>query len=184
MLHYKIIIFIIVTVGLVWLSWKSLRSFRSHGFYRFYAWEAILALILLNIGHWFDYPLSTDQLIAWFLLIISLVLLIAGIRLLISIGKPDSSREDPSLIGLEKTTKLVTVGAYKYIRHPIYGSLLFLAWGALFKQINLITICLALIATFFLFMTAKMEEAENIKFFGDEYREYMRRTKMFIPYLF
>jgi protein-S-isoprenylcysteine O-methyltransferase Ste14 len=38
--------------------------------------------------------------------------------------------------------------------------------------------------TFFLLLTARIEEAENLRFFGAAYTEYMKRTKKFIPYLF
>ncbi len=30
----------------------------------------------------------------------------------------------------------------------------------------------------------KIEETENIRFFGDTYRNYMKQSKMFIPFLF
>jgi protein-S-isoprenylcysteine O-methyltransferase Ste14 len=43
---------------------------------------------------------------------------------------------------------------------------------------------LALAATLFLLLTAKVEEAECIQYFGPAYREYMTRTKMFVPFLF
>jgi protein-S-isoprenylcysteine O-methyltransferase Ste14 len=33
-------------------------------------------------------------------------------------------------------------------------------------------------------MTATMEEFENEAYFGDAYREYVKHSKMFIPYLF
>jgi protein-S-isoprenylcysteine O-methyltransferase Ste14 len=36
----------------------------------------------------------------------------------------------------------------------------------------------------FLVATVRAEEAENIHFFGPAYREYMRQTKMFVPFLF
>lgn len=39
-------------------------------------------------------------------------------------------------------------------------------------------------ATGFLLATAKVEEAENIGYFGTAYRAYMKRTKMFIPFFF
>jgi protein-S-isoprenylcysteine O-methyltransferase Ste14 len=39
-------------------------------------------------------------------------------------------------------------------------------------------------ASIFLFFTAKADEAECLQFFGDEYQAYMRRSKMFIPYIF
>jgi len=183
-LQIKIIVFIIASAGIVWVSWTSLRNFHSHGFYRFFAWEAILVLILLNLDYWFYAPLSVHQLISWFLLIISIFLVVHGVQLLHTIGKSDDERTDPSLIGFEKTTELVTVGAYQYIRHPLYSSLLFLAWGTFFKHPSSVGVGLAVLATFFLTMTAKVEEGENISFFGDVYRDYMKETKMFVPFLF
>jgi protein-S-isoprenylcysteine O-methyltransferase Ste14 len=98
--------------------------------------------------------------------------------------KSDSQRNDPSLMEFEKTTELVTTGIYRYIRHPLYSSLLFLTWGVFFKQPSWLGLCLAALATFFLTMTAKTEEAENIRFFGAAYQSYMKQSKMFIPFLF
>jgi protein-S-isoprenylcysteine O-methyltransferase Ste14 len=76
------------------------------------------------------------------------------------------------------------VGAYKYIRHPLYSSLLFLAWGVFFKDPSWLGGILALAATIFLVVTAKVEEAEDIRFFGPAYQIYRKQTKMFIPFLF
>jgi len=184
LIQVKIIVFLVASAGIVWLSWSSLRDIRSHGFYRFFAFESIIILILLNIDYWFYEPFSIHQLVSWFLLIISLFLVIHGFQLLHKVGKPDSKRKDSSLIGIEKTTELVTVGAYHYIRHPIYSSLLFLGWGVFFKQPFWIGFSLAVISTFFLTMTAKIEETENVHFFGDAYKSYMKKTKMFIPSVF
>ena len=43
---------------------------------------------------------------------------------------------------------------------------------------------LAVLVTFFLVATARIEEVENIKYFGDEYSEYLKRTKMFVLFVF
>jgi protein-S-isoprenylcysteine O-methyltransferase Ste14 len=43
---------------------------------------------------------------------------------------------------------------------------------------------LVLLATAFLMATAKVEEAENLQKFGEDYAAYMRTTKRFIPILF
>jgi protein-S-isoprenylcysteine O-methyltransferase Ste14 len=180
----KVIVFIIASAGLVWISWPSLRDVHSHGFYRFFAFETIVILILLNIDYWFYEPFSIHQIISWILLIISLFFVIHGFQLLHTAGKPDSKRKDSSLIGIEKTTKLVRVGAYRYIRHPIYSSALYGCWGVFFKNFSWIGFSLAVITTFFLTMTAKREEIENIHFFGDDYKSYMKKTKMFIPFVF
>ena len=85
-----------------------------------------------------------------------------GFRRLKRAGKPDPTRQDETLLDLEKTTQLVTEGAYKYIRHPLYTSLILLAWGALFKSPSWREFSLALAASAFLYITAKIEEGELI----------------------
>jgi protein-S-isoprenylcysteine O-methyltransferase Ste14 len=179
----KLACFLLGTVCLVYVSRASLAAPRSHGFYRFIAWEAILGLALLNINVWFCDPFSWNQLISWPLLVISAFLVIVGVRLLRQMGKPDAQRDDVPLVAFEKTTTLVTTGAYRYIRHPLYSSLLFLAWGVFFKAPSWLGGLLAVTATLFLVATARVEEAENLRFFGEAYQEYIKRTKMFIPFL-
>ncbi|MDH4223049.1 MAG: isoprenylcysteine carboxylmethyltransferase family protein [candidate division Zixibacteria bacterium] len=180
----KLIIFVVATGGLVCFSWKSLPNPRSHGFYRFFAFEAILIIVLLNIDYWFYEPFSLHQVISWVLLIASLFLVVHGFQLLRIVGKPGSERNDASLIGIEKTTELVKVGAYRYIRHPMYSSGLCGAWGVFFKHPSWVGFCLVVITTFFWTIASKIEEAENISFFGTVYQDYMKQTKMFIPFLF
>ncbi|WP_461372708.1 methyltransferase family protein [Candidatus Aquicultor sp.] len=72
---------------------------------------------------------------------------------------------------------------YKYIRHPLYGSLLFLVWGIVFKHLSVIGIVITLIATLSLVGTAKVEKRENTQRFGSAYTEYMKATHMFIPFV-
>jgi len=183
-LTLKILVFLVVSIALAWLTRSSLRSFRSHGFYRLFAWVAIVALVLLNLDSWFFRPFSIHQVISRLLLLTSLFLVFHGIWYLRMTGKPDSKRSDPSLISIEKTTELVTVGDYRTIRHPLYSLLLFLAWGAFFKLPSPAGGGLAILATVFLTATAKVEEVENTRYFGAGYSEYMKHTKMFIPFLY
>ena len=180
----KVACFLLGTVAFVRINRASLPAPSSHGFYRFFAWEAILGLALMNSDHWFSDPFSWHQLISWPLLVLSAVLVIAGVRLLRGMGQPDAGRDDVPLVAFEKTTTLVTTGAYRYIRHPLYSSLLFLAWGVYFKDPSGLGGLLALAATLLLVATARAEETENLRFFGEQYQEYMGRTKMFIPFLF
>lgn len=181
----KAITFAIGSIFLIYVSRHSLRAPRSHGFYRFFAWELILALFLLNVNFWFVNPFAWYQLIAWTLLIASLIPLACGVSALKLRGKPTANRaSDPSLLAFERTTQLVTSGVYKYIRHPLYSSLLLLTWGIFFKNISMTGIVLAVATTVFLVLTAKADEAECVQFFGSDYSEYMKKTKMFIPHLF
>jgi protein-S-isoprenylcysteine O-methyltransferase Ste14 len=181
---FKLMFFIAASIFFAYISRASLRVFRSHGFFRFLAWEAILALVLLNEGRWFDQPFTIRQIISWFLLLISVFLVVNGLSLLKLLGKPNDQRDDQTLFVFEKTTNLVTVGAFRYIRHPMYCSLLCLAWGAFLKDLSYISFTLVLTTSFFLLLTAKSEEIECMDFFGSCYKEYMGRTKRFIPFIF
>jgi len=179
----KLIILLGATTGFIYLSWKSLSNPRSHGFYRFFAFEAIVVLVLLNLDYWLYEPFSLHQIISWLLLIVSLFLVIHGFFLLRMVGNPKIERNDRTLIGIERTTELVTVGAYRYIRHPLYSSGLIGTWGVFFKNPSWVGFCLAVITTLFWTITARIEEVENIRFFGPAYQMYMKKTKMFIPFL-
>jgi len=181
-------VFLVLTALWTYVSRGSLRARRSHGFYRFFAVELILVLILLNFEsfrQWFGEALALRQLASWSFLIASLVVGIPGVHLLLAAGRPAAERSDNGhLIGFEKTTQLVTTGVYRYIRHPMYASLLFLAWGVFFKKLSWIAVGLALGATAFLVATAKAEEVENVRYFGAAYEAYKRTSKMFVPFLF
>jgi protein-S-isoprenylcysteine O-methyltransferase Ste14 len=175
MIWVQIVIFGLGSTFLAVYSWPSLRDHRSHGFYRFFGWMYILAVIALNLPSWFERPLAIQQLISWTLLVGSIRLALHGFRLLKRIGQPEGE--------FERTTRLVTAGAYRYIRHPLYASLLLLDWGAFLKDPSWAGAALALAASLFLYLTARVEEQENLARFGEAYREYMQRTKMFIPFL-
>jgi protein-S-isoprenylcysteine O-methyltransferase Ste14 len=172
------------SAGIVYLSRASLLRPRSHSFYRFFAWELILGLFLLNVETWFVDPFAPHQLVAWPLLVISLIPLVLGVHALRAHGRLADRRESaPELLAFEKTTALVTTGIYRYVRHPLYSSLLFLAWGIFFKSPGWAGAILALAATACLFATAFADEAECLRFFGPRYLEYMRSTKRFVPLL-
>lgn len=172
----KLIIFALTSVGIVFVSWSSLRNPRSHGFFRFFVFELLLALILRNLEDWFQDPFSPLQIVSWMLLLSSLVLAIHGFYLLRVIGRPRG--------GLEKTTALVTRGAYQYIRHPLYSSLLLFGWGVFFKGTSPVDGLLVVATSALLVATARAEEAENLLKFGADYAAYVKTTRMFIPFLF
>lgn len=181
---WKWIIFIIGSAGIIYVSRRSLPHWRSHGFLRLFAFEAILGLILLNLDAWFLHTFSLRQVVSWALLGISLFLAIHGFRLLRQVGKPDDTIEDATRLGIEKTTHLVTTGAYRYIRHPLYTALLLFAFGAFLKHPTLPAGLLLSVVIIAIYLTARQEEKENLENFGVAYAEYMQHTKMFIPWLF
>jgi protein-S-isoprenylcysteine O-methyltransferase Ste14 len=169
-------IFIVGSLGITWVSVPSLRQHGSHGFFRYFAWETILGMFAINLKGWFDNSFAWYQVISWILLFSSLLPIIQGVFLLRKIGKPTDALED--------TTELVTTGIYHFIRHPMYASLLFLAWGIFFKSPSLLDDCLIAVTTAFLYATARADERECLIKFGEKYAGYVKRTKMFIPFVF
>lgn len=181
---YGSIAFFVLSIPILIVSRASLRLPGSHGFYRFFAWEFILALIILNITAWFRDPFSWHQIISWVLLVACVVPLGLGVRMMVKRGKPAAVREgEPELLAFEKTTCLVTDGIFRYIRHPLYSSLLLLTWGVFFKHPGLWAFLPAAAATVCLILTARADEAESLRFFGEEYRDYMKKTRMFVPFV-
>jgi protein-S-isoprenylcysteine O-methyltransferase Ste14 len=123
-------------------------------------------------------------MLSWTLLVVSLVPLVLGVPALRRrTAGAQQTRIEPELLGFEKTGSLISEGVFKYIRHPLYCSLLLLAWGLFFKAPSWVAGLLGAAATIFLLLTARADERECMTTFGDDYRSYMHRTKMFIPYV-
>jgi protein-S-isoprenylcysteine O-methyltransferase Ste14 len=86
--------------------------------------------------------------------------------------------------GTRKQHTLSTSGPYRWVRHPLYtiGSSLFISFGLMadtwfIAALGILTFILMAVRT-------PKEEANLIEKFGEEYREYMKRTGRFLPKLF
>jgi protein-S-isoprenylcysteine O-methyltransferase Ste14 len=180
----NIIIFGILTAPILWLSLRSLKSHRNHGFYRFFAWELMAWLLVSNFRDWFRDVTSVHQLVSWFLLIISIYPVLDGLYRFKTAGRINRQRNDPTLFGFEHTTELITTGVYRFIRHPMYASLLYLTWGIALKRPEPDSLIIGAITSLLLLLTVLAEEKENRAYFGDAYRQYMKRSKRFIPFVF
>jgi len=164
------------TIFIIIFSWfLSIKHKRYHGITRFFAFESVFILLLLNYRVWFEDPFSPMHLLSWFLLIFSIYPVTAGFILLRKVGKPDSN--------FENTSVLVKSGIYGYIRHPLYLSIFLLGTGIMLKDPEFNQLILGAINMAAIILTALIEEKEMIAKFGDEYREYIKETKMFIPFI-
>lgn len=164
------------TLLIILFSWSfSIRHKRYHGIPRFFAFESIYLLVLLNIKVWFQDPVSLHQIISWVLLILSAYFGLAGYLLL--------KRKGKSTKNFENTTILVKSGVFSLIRHPLYFSLFLLGTGVMMKDPDLPALILGMINLVAVYLTAMTEEKEMVEKFGEPYKEYMKETKMFIPFL-
>jgi protein-S-isoprenylcysteine O-methyltransferase Ste14 len=172
----KAVVFALASLGALHRSWASLRDPRSYGFYRFFGFETVFLLLLRNAGDWFVRPLGGGQIVSWALLLGSAAMAASGFLALGRYGAPQGT--------IDRTSRVVTRGIYRWIRHPLYGSLILLAWGAALKRPDLLSTALALLATACFIATAVTEESETRRRLGAPYEEYMRRTRRFLPGLF
>jgi protein-S-isoprenylcysteine O-methyltransferase Ste14 len=173
-MNYTIVI--IGTIFIILFSWfLSIKYKRYHGIARFFAFESVFILVLLNYRVWFNNPFSLLQIISWTLLFLSIWAVTTGYILLKKKGKPTAN--------FENTSQLVDSGIYGYIRHPLYLSIFLLGTGIVLKNPEAVQIILGCINLVAVYITSRIEENEMTVKFGDDYRKYMTRTKMFIPYI-
>jgi len=87
--------------------------------------------------------------------------------------------------GLNEDHQLVQSGAYRYVRHPIYTSMLCLLLG-----MGLLLTPLPLLGVAFVFFMAgttfrvRIEDALLASRFGDTFEDYRQRVAAYIPFLY
>ncbi len=83
---------------------------------------------------------------------------------------------------LKEGCQLVTTGAYNYIRHPMYTSVIFMMLGVLVSTPTLLEFLL--FTTLIMVLVLKAKREEKLWCGHDkEYILYKKRTKLFIPYI-
>ena len=81
----------------------------------------------------------------------------------------------------EKASAVVTTGAYRYTRNPMYLGLAFLLTAWAFKLGNVLS--LACVALFIAYMTRfqiKPEERALLELFGETYSDYLGRVRRWL----
>ncbi|HVA96131.1 MAG TPA: isoprenylcysteine carboxylmethyltransferase family protein [Candidatus Acidoferrales bacterium] len=139
--------------------------------------EVVLLLQLLGLQ---ILPLSGDPFLVQ---VIGFAIVVAGVSISFSARNTLGTNWTHAYeYQVKKGHSLVTSGIYAYIRHPIYtGLYLALIGGELVAQ--------SYVALLFLLLfigghwQARQEETLLLKYFGSSYKSYMKRTKMFIPFL-
>lgn len=80
--------------------------------------------------------------------------------------------------------RLVTDGLYKHIRHPIYLGETIRNLGIVLIFSSIYGLLFIAAATPLLLFRIRNEEKMLTKAFGDEYKEYQRKTKKIIPHIY
>jgi len=82
----------------------------------------------------------------------------------------------------QEGSELITNGPFALVRHPLYGGLLLAMLGSAIGQSVLWVLPLIVYGPGFV-LSARREEDLLIARFAERYRDYMRRTKRFVPFL-
>ena len=85
---------------------------------------------------------------------------------------------------VKNNQELVTTGIYRHIRHPIYLGVILAYGGGQIVAGSYLSIVFLILFTYSSIVQAKKEEKLLLQHFGQKYEEYMRHTKMLIPYIF
>lgn len=82
-----------------------------------------------------------------------------------------------------KDHSLVTSGPYRWVRHPFYTACFIGLLGGSAAMANWLFLVLGGMGAGFLVARTRVEEEKLVARFGDDYRDYMRRTGRFFPRL-
>lgn len=77
--------------------------------------------------------------------------------------------------------QLITAGPYAQIRHPMYSAILGWLISLGFVAANWTPFIFATLGTVIVLLRTQSEEKMMLEQFGDEYREYVRRTGRLLP---
>jgi len=122
--------------------------------------------------------------VTWMFWMLGTLMIIIG-GLILCISRIILGRESTIVIGLEKDHKFITKGPYHIIRHPIYfgSSFLFLGYSLSFSSL-ICSIVFLLVLVLWLNKRMTLEETLLIQTFGEEYLNYIKRTKRLIPFIY
>ena len=136
-----------------------------------------MSLYVINPNWLLFANLGFPTWLRWFGVVIALL----GFALLqwaqVTLGK--SWSDTPRMM---KEQTLITSGPYRTIRHPIYTAFVLILGSTLFISSNwLIGLCWIGMTTLEVISRIEFEESLMIEFFGDQYREYMKKTGRLLP---
>jgi protein-S-isoprenylcysteine O-methyltransferase Ste14 len=77
---------------------------------------------------------------------------------------------------------MLSVGPYRFIRHPMYTAALLLVWSSILGHISLLNVVIGLIVTVNIAFRIVTEE-QLLRTRYSDYAEYSRKTRRIIPFI-
>jgi len=89
------------------------------------------------------------------------------------------------LVGDENQSgELITSGVYSIVRHPLYFSLILIVLGYLVYSFHLSNLIFASCTFIYLIIGTRLKEKKLLQTFGKPYKNYRKKVKMLIPFVF
>ncbi len=125
-------------------------------------------------------PFWNDPIVSY----AGIFLIIAGGLILIT-GRYQLGRFGSGVLVIEDDHELVTSGIFRFIRHPIYSGGLIVLLGIMVAFRSIIILIIVVVFNFII-MRGRMIFEEKILEgeFGDEFREYCKRTRRILPFVY
>ena len=77
---------------------------------------------------------------------------------------------------------LKITGFNRFVRHPLYLSILNITWGYFLLKPSALNLSIALVITVYIYIGTRLEEQKLIKDFGQDYVRYQKDVPMLIPF--
>lgn len=130
---------------------------------------------LLHLQFWQSQDIFILKIIGFVLLGISIVIAATAMLTMKILGKPEK--------GWESTTQLIEKGIFALIRHPIYFAAFLASAGVFLIKVSLFSIIIACVTNISFVLSTIYEDKWDEEKFGEDYRKYKERTKLFVPFV-
>ena len=120
----------------------------------FFQWEFIPQKQIIQVG-------TFSYLVGYLIIIAALIILLFAIK---DLGRNLSPFPRPI-----KNSKLITKGIYRFTRHPMYYSLIFISFGVFITKLSIYYFCLSIILVLIIKFKIALEE----QYLNNKFKNYL-----------
>ena len=157
-----------------WLM-ESIKEHVTSEIYTHLGLGAFFTLLALELtigmhGLWSHFNVKWLEIIGWILYVPAAFFVFGAIATLQHKGKPAGE--------LTETTAIVTTGIYGIIRQPMTLGMVIWSIALILVFQSILSIILCVLSALCFWLSARKDAANNIKKFGANYEEYMKKVPM------
>jgi len=177
MLNLYLCIGICMVIWIVNGRWlvESIRSHVASEIYTHIGLGAFLTLLALELtigiqGSWVHFNVKWLEIIGWILYVPAAFFVFGAIATLQHKGKPVGE--------ITETTIIITTGIYGLIRQPMTLGMFIWSIALILVFQSVVSIILCVPSALCFWISARKDTTNNIKKFGVDYEEYMKKVPM------